>query len=277
MGVDIFGRDLSVYYTAEHWKKVNDVGMSLTCFEAGEIVQKFSDSFAKLLLNNNSHLPALALIFALQCKGIPPVLRSVFPTDRQIYKGSGTRPVMIFSDVLWLCACGVSLHRSADDVIASFKKKKYADALSGVYRLTHFVEGLLASRAFGQQDRVRNLLQFHRSKLIILPYLFERPARKIEPMLVKRRLVEGGQATLDLPDGNQIRHLDYRMVYSALYAADCFTTGKGYAEAARYYNALTPKTAKKATRFYMSTMCRRMRSELSKEFIEPMKPAKNGV
>lgn len=276
MQQDPFGRTRLMMCDAGSWARVAEAGLMLASAPSEELLQRFLRCFSVLLSGETTGQVA-ALSLALQLQGIPPVLRGAFPTERQMWKSAKTRQALIMADLLWLSSRGANPLKGADELAAYIRVKNYADALSTAFRMSYGLEALLTSRAPSSSGLMRKVLasiQPYRNELVIVPSLLARQEQKVEPGRIKKQLEDGANAASQLPDGGQQRQLDLGLVYRSLYAADCFVSGEGYAEASRYYNALAPAFSKRATRFYMRTLCERLMRDLPTNLTKPLRPTK---
>ena len=245
----------------------------LASFPSHDLAQEMARHFAMLLGGGNLELVA-AHTLALQQRGVPPSLRGVFPTTQQMRKGTTTRLALIMADLLWLCSRGVSLDKSADSVAIALQGKHFATALAMVFRLAYWLEGLLGSPAYGKKRAVLAKVKPYSNELVIVPYLLTQQTRRIEPEGIRQLLTDGDAAAMALADGGQQRQFDLGLVFRSLYAANCFATGKGYAEAERYYNALAPASGKRISLSYMRKLYGRMKLDLPEVLTTPLKPTK---
>lgn len=273
MQQDPFGRTQQMMCDAGSWARVAEVGITLASVPPTQLLQELARRFS-LLLGSQNPGPVMALFLALQLRGVPPVLRDVFPTTRQMWKGAETRQTLLAADLLWLCSRGVMRHKKAHSAMVALRKQNYAAALSAVNRLGYWLEDLEKNRVFGLRREMQQMLIPYSNELVILPYLLAKPERRIEPACIRQHLALGGDEATALPNGGQARQFDLALVYRSLYAANCFGIGKGFAEAARYYNALAPTASKQATRFYMRTLSERLQRDLPKDLTTPARLTK---
>lgn len=273
MHQDPFDRGFVAMGDAGSWGRVAEASHALASFPSHDLAQETTRHFAMLLGGGSLEL-VTAHSLALQRRGVPPSLRGVFPTARQLRKGTTTRLALIMADLLWLCSRGVSLDKSADSVAIALQGKQFATALAAVFRLAYWLEGLLESRAHGKKRTVLAKVKPYSNELVLVPYLLTQQERRIEPECIRERLQDGDAAAMALADGGQQRQFDLGMVFRALYAANCFATGKGYAEAERYYNALAPASGRRISLSYMRKLYSRMKLDLPKFLTTPVKPTK---
>lgn len=274
MHQDPFDRDFVVLGDTGSWGRVAEASHVLASFPSHDLAQEMTRHFAMLLDGGNLELVA-AHSLALQQRGVPPSLRGAFPTTHQLRKGTATRLTLIMSDLLWLCSRGISLDKSADSVVITLQGKHFATALATVFRHACWLEGLLSSLAYGKKRAVLAKVKPYSNELVIVPYLLTQQERRIEPECIRQRLNNGDATATTLTNGGQQRQFDLGLVFRALYAANCFVVaGKGYAEAARYYNALIPASGKRISLSYMRKLYGRMKCELPKGLTTPVKPTK---
>lgn len=274
MHQDPFNRDFVALGDTGSWGRVAEASHVLASFPSHDLAQEMTRHFAMLLGSGNLELVA-AHTLALQQRGVPPSLRGVFPTTQQMRKGTTTRLALIMADLLWLCSRGVSLDKSADSVAITLLAKHFAKAFAAVFRHVCWFEGLLSSSAYGKKRTILAKVKPYSNELVIVPYLLTQQERRIEPECIQQRLNNGDTAATTLTNGGQQRQFDLGLVFRALYTANCFVAaGKGYAEAARYYNALAPASGKRISLSYMRKLYGRMKCELPKDLTTPAKPTK---
>lgn len=226
------------------------------------------------LLREDDILPILTISMALLIKGIPPSLRHAFPTDTQMRYGTTTRTILILGDLLWLCSKGIIFHKLATEVVKYLQQKNYSKAVKSCVGLYFSIESTQRSQRFIQKEKILNLIRRHETQLVILPSLFSRREKIIEPRMIYQRLIQGGLSASFLPTRGQNRTINMEIVYISLYAAGCFHQGSGYAEAARYYNALADTSDYAASTSYIRKLYSRLVAFLDKTLTKPIKPVK---
>ena len=235
------------------------------------------DAYTKkynFLLREDDILPILTISMALLIKGIPPSLRCAFPTDSQMRYGTTTRTILILGDLLWLCSKSVIFHKLAREVVNNLRQKNYSKAVKSCVGLYFSIESTQRSQRFIQKEKILNLIRRHDTQLVILPSLFSRREKIIEPRTIYQRLIQGGLSASFLPTRGQNRTMNMEIVYISLYAAGCFHQGSGYAEAARYYNALVDTSDYAASTSYIRKLYSRLVTFLDKTLTKPIKPVK---
>lgn len=228
----------------------------------------------KFLLREDDILPILTISMALLIKGIPPSLRCAFPTDTQIRYGTTTRTILILGDLLWLCSKGIIFHKKARDVVNFLRQNNYSKAVGSCVGLYISIESTQRSQRVTQKEKILSHIRKHEQQLVIFPYLFSRREKAIEPSMIRQRLEDGRLSARLLPSRGQNRTINMEIVYISLYAAGCFHHASGYAEAARYYNAVAGTSDNAASTSYIRKLYSRLENFLDKPLTKPIKPVK---
>lgn len=273
MALDQFGRDS--FGMIESWRFDNmaRIAVKLASFPAEKLLDAYSKKY-NFLMREDDILPILTISMALLIKGVPPSLRSAFPTDSQMRYGTTTRTILILGDLLWLCSKEVVFHKLARSVINCLRGRDYSKAASCCVGLYFSIESTQRSQRASQKEKILSLIRRHEQQLVILPCLFSRREKRVEPKMVRLRLEEGRLSARCLPSRGQTRKMNMEIIYSSLYVAGCFHQEGGYAEAARYYNALVGSSDNLASSSYMRKLHSRLLMYLDKALVKPIKPVK---